>query len=174
MCAQTADNKTPTQTNVHELIDRLGSEDDATRWGARQSLVALQQLAVPDLIHALQDRNTWRRREAAKALGQIADPSAAIALVEALADDENDVRWAAADSLELLRHAAVRPLLQALIHRSESVALRSTARHVLRILGIRLGLETVFSPVIQALDGIEPALVVPIAAQQALKTLDTE
>lgn len=174
MSDQSIDHKPHDQTQIREFINRLGSDDDATRWEARQSLVTLKHTAVPELLQALQDRNPRRRREAAKALGQIADPTSVTALINALADDENDVRWAAADSLEILRHATVRPLLQALIHHSESMALRTTARHILRILGIRLGLETVFSPVIQALDGIEPTLAVPIAAQQALDALATK
>lgn len=174
MFDQTADNEALNQAHIRELIDRLGSEDDASRWDARQSLVTLKQAAVPSLIQALQDRNPWRRREAAKALGQIADPTTATALVNALADDENDVRWAAADGLEVLQHATVSPLLHALIHHSGSITFRLTARHILRILGIRLRLESIFTPVIQALDSVEPALALPLAAQKALDALDAK
>lgn len=120
--------------NLKSLIDKLASEDAATRLKARKLLVALGKPAVSPLRHLLRrsklDHVRW---EAVKTLGDIGDPRAIPALVEGLEDRDPDVRWLAAEALRKFKQIAWPPLLRALIRSGpDSVLLRQTAHHVLR------------------------------------------
>ena len=155
---------------INELIAILGDYDGLARQRARHSLVSIGQPAVPALVEALTDPNGHRRWEAAKALGAIGDPSAAPALVRALEDWDFGVRWLAAEGLISLKRAGLAPLLQGLVHHSDSTWLREGAHHVLRSL-IDRDLHDLIAPVLAALDSVEPVLETPPAAQAALKAL---
>lgn len=156
---------------IGSLIVQLASDDGLVRVNARQSLVAIGAPAVASLIEALRDANRQVRWEAAKALSQIVDPAAAPALVRALQDRGFGVRWLAAGGLIALGSRGLVPLLRALVKRSGSVRLRQGAHHVLRHLARRADLTEVVKPVLAALEGIEPSLQVPVAAEAALEAL---
>jgi HEAT repeat protein len=148
----------------------LASNDWRARVRARQALTGLRAQAVPSLVVALKDRN-WRLRwEAAKTLGEISDPSSAPALVEALEDTRSGIRWLAAEGLIAIGHEALPPLLHALVHYSDSEWLREGAHHVLRAMSSS-SLNDLVAPVVRALEGVEPVIEVPLAAQAALDAL---
>lgn len=155
---------------INSLIVILGSKDGLARQRARHSLIAIGQPAVSALIEALTDPNGHRRWEAAKTLGQLRDPSAATALVRAMEDQDFGVRWLAAEGLIALGRAGLVPVLQALAKHSDSVWLREGAHHVCRML-LDQGLHDLVTPVLAALDGVEPVLEAPRAAQAVLKAL---
>jgi HEAT repeat protein len=161
---------TADSTSLDSLLAALGSYDGVARQRARQDLVAIGGPAVAPLIEALTDPNDDVRWEAAKALGQIGDPAAA-ALVSVLEDENSGIRWLAAEGLIALGREGLVPLLRALEQRSDSVWLREGAHHVLHDLA-RGDLEDVLSPVLAALDGIEPTMEVPWAARAALDALE--
>jgi len=152
------------------LIATLGDHDGLARQRARHSLVSIGQPAVPALAKALTDPSGQRRWEAAKALGSIRDPSAAPALVSAMEDQDFGVRWLAAEGLIGLKGAGLAPLLQALAQHPDRVWLREGAHHVFRML-VDHDLHDLVAPVLAALDGIEPVLEAPGAAQAALRAL---
>ena len=107
-------------SRVHSLVGDLTSRARATREKARESLVALGKPAVPSLIPLLSHRKPHVRWEAAKTLCDIADPIAATALVNALEDEDGDVRWLAAEGLIALGRDGLQPLLTALLERAQS------------------------------------------------------
>jgi sporulation protein YlmC with PRC-barrel domain len=156
--------------SVSAMIADLARDVPLVRVSARESLVAIGGPAVPALIEALGDSNKHVRWEAAKALSQIGDPSAAEALVRTLEDELFGVRWLAAEGLIAVRREGLKPLLQALIQRSDSDWLRQGAHHVLHELA-RTGFEEV-RPVLAALEDIEPSIEVPPVAQTTLDTLN--
>ncbi len=159
-------------TTIDTLVTKLASHNTATRRYAHESIVHIGQPAVSALIEALKHHDSQVRWEAAKTLGEIGDPSAAPALVEALEDDAIQVRWRAGESLIIFREAGLRPLLHALIQRAESAWLRDSARHVLRgLVKTTQRLDDVVTPVLIALQDVEPRMVVPPAAATALKRL---
>ena len=84
------------------LVDSLASADGTIRTRARRALIAIGRPATPVLAALLGDENKQVRWESAKALAEIADPSAALALVEALDDPDSDIRWLAAEGLSRL------------------------------------------------------------------------
>jgi HEAT repeat protein len=171
--------------SMEALIFDLGSHDDIIRVKARHALVALGKAAVPSLIEALKGEHYLMRWEAAKALGEIGDPGAAPALVKALEDEAFDVRWLAGEGLIKMNIKGLKPLLQALEHRGDSALLREGAHHVFHDLA-KGGLRKFLSPVLAALEALEPAgelpwatphemeVEVPWAARHALEILEKE
>ena len=101
----------------------------------------------------------------------------------ALEDARSGIRWLAAEGLIAIGREALPPLLQALIHQSDSEWLREGAHHVFRawlrekerpVLHSKADEEmgNLISPVLQALEGIEPVIEMPRAAQVALDALN--
>jgi HEAT repeat protein len=157
---------------MDSLIADFANDHGRARQHARESLVAIGRPAVGPLMQALQHKD-WRMRwGAAKALGQIADPAAANALVKTLEDQRGGVRWLAAEGVIALGRAGLAPLLQVLIHHSDSMWLREGAHHVIHSLTEEdPDLSYSLAPVSAALEDIEPEIQVPPAAQAALTTL---
>ncbi len=152
------------------LMDDLSSHDGLVRLHAREQLVSLGREAVDPLIEAIGDHRGQVRWEAAKALAEIGHPAAAGALVKALEDERAGVRWVAARGLTALKREGLKPLLRALMERSDSVWLRQGAHYVLRCLAEQ-GFHEVVAPVLAALEGRQPTLEVPQAAFAALQSL---
>lgn len=160
----------PQTSAFEELIAALGSDNAPVRAHARQTLVARGRSVIPALIEALGDPNEDIRWGAAKALGEIGDLAAAPAIVAALEDDNSGVRWIAAEAIVSHPNAHLKPLLEALTKRPDSVWLREGAHHFLRTFE-PADLTPALAQVRRALEGIEPALTVPLAAEAALKAL---
>jgi HEAT repeat protein len=156
---------------ISNLIDRLDDPHGLKRQQARWELVSIGKPAVPALLELLKDQREGVRWEAAKALSQIGDPDAAPKLVEALDDDNFGVRWLAAEGLICTGGRGLIPLLRALERHSDSKWLRDGAHHVIRSLVGEPTLHDTLAPVLRALEGIEPVLEVPPAAEKALCTL---
>ncbi len=160
----------PIAETIDSLVEKLSSSDGLKRQSARQELAFIGSPAIPALLKALQSPNERVRWEAAKALGEIRDPLAAPGLVQALEDEEPAVRWLAASALIALGRASLPSLLQALEGHSASVAMREGAHRVLHAL-IRDGRAPDAVPVLEALEDIEPAVEVPIAAYNVLQKI---
>jgi hypothetical protein len=157
-------------STIKKLITALSNHDDFSRVKARKALESLGRQTVPFLVEALKDADYLRRWEAAKALGEIRDPKAAPALVMALEDEEFDTRWLAAKGLIEMNVKGLRPLFQALIEHADSALLREGAHHVLHDLA-KGELRKYLAPVLIALEDMDSAVHVPIAASHALEAL---
>jgi hypothetical protein len=160
-------------SEIDPLLAQLAGRDGVQRRKAREKLVDIGKPAIPYLMTVLQSPNERGRWEAAKALGEIREPAAAPALVQALEDEESAIRWLAATGLIRMGREAMRPLLEALEGNANSVWLREGAHRVLHAL-IRDGVADEAIPVLEALEDIEPAIEVPVAAYYALKELRRE
>ena len=156
--------------DVSGLVAALGDNNGLIRQHAREVLVDIGHPAVPSLMTALASPQEQVRWEAAKALSDIAAPESAPSLVSALEDREFSVRWIAAEGLVAIGHRSVEPLLEALVVRGDRQWLREGAHHVLKVLSKRGSYEAI-APVLAALEGMEPELVVPPAAKAALKSM---
>ena len=88
--------------DLSELIKDLADEDNAKQTAAVEQLVALGPAALGDLSAALQNGSPVRRQGAAVAMGRIGDASAVEVLQRALADDNENVKKAAAWALKKL------------------------------------------------------------------------
>jgi HEAT repeat protein len=161
-----------TGEDLTAMVAGLHDKDGLVRRHARQGLVEVGETAVPVLIDELNAPKDYTRWEAAKALCEIQAPEAVPALIERLDDENFSVRWLAAEALASLGEASLVPLLQALERHSDSIWLRRGAHHVFRVLVKDHGLGSLLDPVIRALDGMEPMLEAPIAAERALEVLE--
>jgi HEAT repeat protein len=166
--------KAPSSSNssiqIKSLIDSLCSRDGAVRHKARETLTIIGKEAVRQLIPLLKDPEDDVRWEAAKALADIADARAASALAATLEDRNFGVRWLAAEGLIAIGRDALVPLLKALIKRSDSVWLREGAHHVLHDLS-KKGLKGLLTPVLAALEGVDPEIEVHGPVLKALQGL---
>jgi uncharacterized protein (DUF302 family) len=151
---------------IQNLITNLSSSDEILRIHSRESLVKIGKPAVPQLVEALMRGSHWLRWEAAKTLGEIGDPTAAPALVEALKDAEFDVRWLAAEGLIKMKAGGIESLLHALMAEADLPLVREGAHHVIREL-IKGELKEYLTPVLSAIEGVEPSIQVPWAAKAA-------
>jgi HEAT repeat protein len=156
--------------NIDSLMTDLVCDDVILCQKARRKLVALGHEAVPSLVKAMASKKYWVRWEAAKALSQIGDPTATAALIKALEDKEFDVRWLAAEGLINIGQKAVVPLLEALVDNPRSTWLQQGAHHILHDMN-RGELDEVLTPVMQALEDVEPYVEVPVSARKALDIL---
>lgn len=156
--------------DISGLVAALGDNDGLARQRAREALVDIGQPAEPALRIALTNPHGQVRWEAAKALSEIAVPESAPSLVAALEDREFSVRWIAAEGLVAIGRRAIEPLLEALVSRGDRQWLREGAHHVLKASAKRGSYEAI-TPVLAALEGLEPELVVPPAAKAALKSM---
>lgn len=158
--------------SVGPLIACLSRNDPVLVHQARLALVAIGRPSVSPLVNALSDSNDQVRWEAAKALSEIRNPESAPALVKALEDNNAGVRWVAAEGVIYLEREGLQALLHALVRRRYTAWLGRGAHHI--VLELRKGKRfvPVVSPVIDAMEGPEPAMEVPGAALAALKTLE--
>lgn len=158
------------EATIKSLIANLANKDGIVRVKARQQLVAYKKRSVTPLIRTLSNKSDYVRWEAAKALSQIGNPESIQALLRALEDNMFDVRWLAAEGLIRIGRKTVIPLLEALVKYSDSQWLREGIHHVLHDMN-KGKLSKVLRPVLVALEGPEPSLEVPLAAQAALEAL---
>jgi len=160
-----------TDARIPPLLVGLAGRDPVVRENAREALVAMGESAVPSLIQLLSHCRRHVRWEAAKALCDIADPIAATALVNALDDTDDDVRWVVAEGLTALGREGLRPLLAALLERAQSSWFRQGAHHVCHTLATKRKLGPILRPLLAAFDQSEPQMAVPLAAYTALSKL---
>lgn len=128
--------------NIQLWVKQLGNLDEVERIIARSLLIKEGVTAVPRLIKALSNGKQQTRLETAQILARTRDPSAASALVQALTDEDHDVRWAAMKALIALDRGGLEPLLQALVKDLDSVWLLEGAHHILHVLKNRAILES--------------------------------
>lgn len=120
--------------SADELIGSFRSSAGSERERARRRLVRLGSAAVPSLLRCLEDKEDIVRWEAAKTLKEIAEPSTAHALVAALADPEQGVRWVAGEAVIALGVRALPPLLEGIVRYADSIWFRESAHHILVVL----------------------------------------
>ena len=97
-----------------ELIAGLADEDKAAREEKQRALVRIGRPAVPELIEALEDGPLRVRTAAAWVLGRIKDPRGAEALAALLEDPSHEIWEAAYHALVKFGRAAEPALLDAL------------------------------------------------------------
>jgi HEAT repeat protein len=84
-----------------------------------------EKTSVPPLVSALKDPSARVRKEAALALGVIAPAEAETALLAALSDSDDDVRYYAADALGDVRTTAVMQAIETRLAAETSPVVRS-------------------------------------------------
>ena len=157
---------------IQDLVEKLASENGVDRMQAREQLVAAGGYDVTRaLIAELVDPRQHVRWEAALALKAMADPIAALPLVHAMDDDDEDVRWVAAEGVAGLGEPGLLAVLSGLTRASKSSVYCTAAHQALRELRDHGVHREIIESVMPALEGSERNLSGPIAAYQALQKL---
>ncbi len=160
----------PGRAQLQAWMAELTSPNIRGRVRAREELVRMGEPAVAPLLQAMNSGGEQLRREAARALCEIPSTALIPIWLDLLEDADCDFRWFATKGLIAAGRAASVPLLRALEHRSDSVLFRDGARRVLYTLA-HGDLRAILTPVIRALEDVEPALEVIIASYEALDEL---
>jgi HEAT repeat protein len=162
----------PLHTTIRSLLAELESADPVQREVARFSLINIGTTEVTAaLVAELLDPRQHVRWEAAKALCAVRDPISAPALLEALDDNDPDVRWVAGEGLIALGRTGLLAALHGLTKHARSPAFRKGAHHVLRDLYHQGESSAILAPVIAALEQGDPSITTPPTAYHALMAL---
>lgn len=122
------------------------------------------------LLTALRSNDSGMRQTAAMLLGHCGRAEINTALVAALGDRDESVRWAAASALVHADKPGIEWLLQRLAGEALVPEMRRVAAYVLRHT-THMDLRDVLAPVAQALDASDYRVETPIAAEGAWRAL---
>lgn len=157
--------------DVPSLIKQLSNPDSLMRMEARDRLSCLGASVSSELIKIFPTANAQLRWQIIKIFDAIQDPATISILVQVLEDGNAELRWAASNALINLRREAIPPLLEAITRDFDSLWLRQSAHHILRVLKDNGKLTPAEEKVFEALEGIQATVSVPWAAQKALAEL---
>jgi HEAT repeat protein len=155
------------QQEITDWAVALGARSGLARENARRHLVEMGLAATPVLETLLQDRRKQVRWEAAMAMKEIADPASVQSLIDALEDEDRDVRWVAAEALADIGEVGLKPLLESLVLRGDSLELREGARLVFSQIQ-DYDLRYILHPVSDALEQSQPPEAVMVEAGKLL------
>lgn len=122
---------------IEELINDLANPNGIIRQKARYELVKIGNPALDYLLELQSSDKHLARWESIKAISEIGSKESIPILINALDDEEFDVRWLAAEGLIDIGHSSVYPLLKAFISNENSIHLKDGVHHVLKGLEIR-------------------------------------
>ena len=120
----------PEDLEIQQLLKILGSENGMEREKAREELVAKGKMVLASLAKLLDQPKHIYRWEALKIMVEIGDPISISLFIQALEDDESDVRWIAAEGLIKGGAQSINPLLKALVEKADSIFILAGAHHV--------------------------------------------
>jgi len=115
---------------IKNLLETLFSENGMERKAAREKLVSKGRTAVDYLTEHIHHSKHIYRWEALKTMEEIADPVSIPFFIEALEDDESDIRWIAAEGLIKIGEESVIPLLKLLTKKTDSIFILEGTHHV--------------------------------------------
>ena len=125
------EDKSVLKEKINGLLKTLESKNGLERKEAREQLVKYGRKVIGFMENEHKNENIIYRREILKTLQQISDSSSIPIFIEALEDEESDIRWVAAEGLIKIGPESIEPLLKALVKNSESVFLCAGAHHIL-------------------------------------------
>ncbi|NOX87383.1 MAG: HEAT repeat domain-containing protein [Calditrichaeota bacterium] len=117
-------------SEIRQLLETLGSKNGMERRKAREELAAMGKEAIDSLKELLDHPKRIYRWEALKTMVEIGDPVSIPLFIQALEDDEGDVRWIAAEGLIKMGSQSIIPLLKTLVERSDYIFVLVGAHHV--------------------------------------------
>ena len=122
------------ESEIKELIKLFYSEDGIQRSKARFELANIGKPAIEYLVGLQYSPKQQVRWEAIKTISQIAAPESIPILINALENNDLDVRWIAAEGLIEIGKESIKPLLEALVCDEPSKFILEGAHHVLKSL----------------------------------------
>jgi len=158
--------------NLVKLINELLDTDDySKKLSARETLVKMGKMIIPQMHKLLDSENDSLRMEAVKIVELIADRRSIPFLLRLLDDTIFDIRWIAAEALIKIGRHSICPLLKSVRDGNNSFFLHRGAHHIL--LGLMSENEKVqLVPLLQSLDNYyELHETAPVQASIASETV---
>jgi len=141
-------------TQVQKLLETLCSEEGLKRKEARKSLVKTGATVLPLVTKLLDSPKHIYRWEAMKVISEIGSPESISIFLDGLMDDSGDIRWIASEGLIHTGRYSVKPLLELILDKHDSVFVLNGAHHVFNELRIKKLLPKDF-PVEKLLDQVK-------------------
>ncbi|MCB0752504.1 MAG: HEAT repeat domain-containing protein [Ignavibacteriae bacterium] len=161
---------------IKNLLENLVSENGVERKSARKNLVKKGPVVIDFLMEHIHHPKHLYRWEALKTMEEIADPVSVPLFIEALEDDESDIRWIAAEGLIKIGSESINPLLKTLTKKTDSIFILAGAHHVFHDLNKKNSLPKDF-PIDNFLSNIkksESDEAIKLLAFQILSNLEEE
>ena len=118
------------ENEINELLEILCSNEGLKREEARKSLVKKSANSLPLVIELLDSEEHICRWEAIKVIAEINSPDSIPVLLETLTDESADIRWIASEGLIRMGTCSVKPLLEEILDKHDSVFVLNGAHHV--------------------------------------------
>jgi len=115
---------------IKTLLESLFSENGMERKSAREKLVKIGTPVIDYLMEHIHHPKHIHRWEAIKTMEEIANPVSIPLFIEALEDDESDIRWIAAEGLINIGTQSIIPLLKSLTKNTDSIFVLEGTHHV--------------------------------------------
>jgi HEAT repeat protein len=157
-------------SDLRKLLKDLESKNGITRQRARHQLVKIGKPVLNYLSDLNSSPKEYIRWEALKILSQIPDPDSIPILVNALDDENFDVRWLAAEGLIHIGSESIIPLLEFLVINSDSVFVKEGVHHVLKEFEKNKIYEDKFN-LLNLLEDFAPASTIATTADEIIKSL---
>jgi len=122
---------------IQELLEKLCSEEGLIRKEARNSLVKAGTPVLPYVLELLDSEKHIYRWEAMKVIAEIGSPESIPIFLESLNDDSGDIRWIASEGLIHTGKYSVKPLLELILDKHDSVFVLNGAHHIIHVLSIK-------------------------------------
>lgn len=122
---------------IQELVETLCGEEGLKRKEARNSLVKIGKPVLPSVKELLDSPKHIYRWEAMKVIAGIGSPESIPIFLEGLDDDSGDIRWIASEGLINTGKYAVKPLLELVLDKHDSVFVLNGAHHVIHVLNTK-------------------------------------
>jgi len=119
------------ESKIKELITKLYDDNGIVRLKARLELIEIGKPVIDFFIGLQYAKEHQVRWEVLKTLSQLAVPESIPILVNALENEDLDVRWLAAHGLIQIGKDSIKPVLEALEGNQDSKYLREGVHHVL-------------------------------------------
>jgi HEAT repeat protein len=128
---KTKANKDAEVPNQEQLVKDLGNDQGMKRKKARKKLVARGTDSIGVLTELVDNPKQILRWEALKSLEEIGSPESIPVFINALNNDFSGERWIAAKGLVRIGRKSLKPILELVSEKSDSVFVLSGAHHVI-------------------------------------------
>ncbi len=153
---------------VNLIAGLLDEKDYSIKHNARNALVKMGKMIIPQMHKLLTSKKEAIRIEAARIVELIADRKSIPLLIGLLDDTEFDIRWIAAEGLIKIGRRTIMPLLKSIRDGESSYFVNKGAHHVLINLQYEKEKEKL-KPLLQSLDNYrELGEIAPVEASKAL------
>jgi HEAT repeat protein len=126
--------KTPStkeETQIQQHVEMLRSDDGLKRKQAREFLVKNGSKSLPFIVVLLDSEKHKHRWEAMKVIAEISSPDSIPLLLNGLVDESGDIRWIASEGLIRVGKFSIKPILELITDKHDSVFVLNGAHHVI-------------------------------------------